>query len=93
MVAPVCLWDLSLYLLIIKNSLKKSFNIPERYKEIVASLHKYNISLMAYFTFGMDYDTPEIFMQTAQFCVDAHIDLPRFAIVTPFPGTPVLWEV
>ena len=23
----------------------------------------------------------------AQFAVDAHIDLPRFAIVTPFPGT------
>jgi radical SAM superfamily enzyme YgiQ (UPF0313 family) len=35
----------------------------------------------------MDRDTPEVFMQTAKFVVDAHIDLPRFAIVTPFPGT------
>jgi radical SAM superfamily enzyme YgiQ (UPF0313 family) len=68
---------------------EKRFNVPERYREIVKILHKYNISLMACFTFGMDHDTPEIFMQTAKFCVDAHIDLPRFAIVTPFPGTPL----
>jgi radical SAM superfamily enzyme YgiQ (UPF0313 family) len=44
---------------------------------------------MACFTFGMDHDTLNVFMKTAQFAVDAHIDLPRFAIVTPFPGTPL----
>ena len=34
---------------------------------------------MACFTFGMDGDTPDVFMRTARFAVDAHIDLPRFA--------------
>jgi radical SAM superfamily enzyme YgiQ (UPF0313 family) len=66
---------------------KKGFNSPGEYRELVELLHRHGITLMACFTFGMDADTPEVFMQTARFAVDAHIDLPRFAIVTPFPAT------
>ncbi len=66
---------------------RKGFNSPEEYRALIETLHRYNITLMACFTFGLDEDTPEVFMQTAQFTVDAHIDLPRYAIVTPFPGT------
>ena len=47
----------------------------------------YGITLMACFTFGMDHDTPDIFLQTAKLAVKTGIDLPRFAIVTPFPNT------
>ena len=54
---------------------------------MVARLHRFGVTLMACFTFGMDHDTPESIMRTAQFVIDAKIDLPRFAIVTPFPGT------
>jgi len=68
---------------------RKGFNSPEDYQHIVEVLHKLGITLMACFTFGMDDDTPDVFIKTAQFVVDAHIDLPRFAIVTPFPGTPL----
>ncbi len=53
----------------------------------MALLHKHGITLMACFTFGMDGDTPDIFMRTAKFAIDAGIDLPRYAIVTPFPNT------
>ena len=35
----------------------------------------------------MDHDTPDVFLRTARFAVETGIDLPRFAIVTPFPGT------
>jgi hypothetical protein len=28
-----------------------------------------------------------VFLKTARFAVEAKIDLPRFAVVTPFPGT------
>lgn len=66
---------------------KKGFNSPDAYKELVALLHQYQITLMACFTFGMDHDTPDVFLKTAKFAVDAAIDLPRFAIVTPFPNT------
>ncbi len=66
---------------------KKGFNSPDEYQDLVALLHHYGITLMACFTFGMDNDTPDIFMKTARFAVEANIDLPRYAIVTPFPNT------
>ncbi|MEX0777877.1 MAG: radical SAM protein [Phycisphaeraceae bacterium] len=65
----------------------KSFNDPDRYGELVARLHARRIALQGCFVFGLDEDTPEVFMNTARFAVEARIDLPRFAIVTPFPGT------
>jgi radical SAM superfamily enzyme YgiQ (UPF0313 family) len=37
--------------------------------------------------FGSDDDDTTVFERTARFAVDAGIDLPRFAISTPFPGT------
>ncbi|MFL6261923.1 MAG: B12-binding domain-containing radical SAM protein [Thermoanaerobaculia bacterium] len=66
---------------------KKGFNSPERYHELVAALHRHGIALQGCFVFGLDHDTPEIFLETARFAVEARIDLPRFAVVTPFPGT------
>jgi radical SAM superfamily enzyme YgiQ (UPF0313 family) len=66
---------------------KKGFNSPERYQDLVAALHRHGIALQGCFVFGLDHDTPEIFLETARFAVEARIDLPRFAVVTPFPGT------
>jgi radical SAM superfamily enzyme YgiQ (UPF0313 family) len=66
---------------------RKGFNRPEDYAELVAKLHAHGIALQGCFTFGMDEDGPEIFEQTARFAVETKVDLPRFAIVTPFPGT------
>jgi len=66
---------------------KKGFNSPAQYKDLVSLLHQYRITLMACFTFGMDHDTPDVFMKTAKFAIEAGIDLPRYAIVTPFPNT------
>jgi radical SAM superfamily enzyme YgiQ (UPF0313 family) len=65
----------------------KGFNRPSRFKEVVAMLHAHGIAVYGCFVFGMDHDTPDVFLETARFAVDAQIDLPRFAIVTPFPGT------
>jgi radical SAM superfamily enzyme YgiQ (UPF0313 family) len=66
---------------------RKGFNSPDAYRGLVDALHRHQITLMACFTFGMDHDTPDVFLRTARFAVDAGIDLPRFAIVTPFPNT------
>lgn len=66
---------------------RKGFNSPEDYIAMVERLHAHGIALNGCFVFGTDHDTPEVFLKTAQFAVDAKIDLPRFAIVTPFPGT------
>lgn len=65
----------------------KGFNKPDDYRQIVELLHERGIALQGCFVFGLDGDTVDIFEQTAQFALDAAIDLPRYAIATPFPGT------
>ncbi len=71
----------------------KGFNCPEKYGEVVARLHERRIALQACFVFGLDDDEPDVFLKTARFAVEAGIDLPRFAIVTPFPGTTLYHEL
>ena len=65
----------------------KGFNTPDAFKRRGRALHAHGIALQGCFVFGMDDDTPDVFLETARFAVEAQIDLPRFAIVTPFPGT------
>ncbi len=67
----------------------KSFNHPHRYRQIIEALHAHGIALQGCFVFGGDDDTPDVFDKTARFAVEAKIDLPRFAVLTPFPGTPL----
>lgn len=65
----------------------KGFNDSQRFKEFVDKFHEYRVTLMGCFVFGLDDDPPDIFEKTARFVVEAKIDLPRFAVLTPFPGT------
>jgi radical SAM superfamily enzyme YgiQ (UPF0313 family) len=67
----------------------KGFNDPSRYPELTSMLHERGIALMGCFVFGFDDDEPDLFLETARLAVDARIDLPRFAVLTPFPGTPL----
>jgi len=67
----------------------KRFNASVDYRALIADLHHLGIAIQGCFVFGLDHDTRDIFATTAQFAIDAGIDLPRFAIVTPFPGTPL----
>ena len=67
----------------------KGFNTPADYAGVVERLHAHGIALQGCFVFGLDDDKPDVFMKTAEFAVAAGIDLPRFAVVTPFPNTPL----
>lgn len=67
----------------------KKFNDPTHYDQLVRDLHRHGISIQGCFVFGLDHDTPDAFDETARFAIDAAIDLPRFSILTPFPGTPL----
>lgn len=66
---------------------RKGFNSPEKFVRVVERLHAHGIALQGCFVFGLDHDEPDVFLKTAEFAVEAKIDLPRFAIVTPFPST------
>ena len=65
----------------------KGFNSPALYAEWIQRFHDHGIALNGTFVFGLDDDTNDVFEETAQFVIDTGIDLPRFAILTPFPGT------
>jgi len=68
---------------------RKGFNSPEKFARVVERLHAHGIALQGCFVFGLDDDHPDVFLETAEFAVQAQIDLPRFAVVTPFPNTPL----
>lgn len=69
--------------------IRKKFNDPAHYAGLVRDLHALGISIQGCFVFGNDHDTHATFDETADFVVETGIDLPRFAILTPFPGTPM----
>ena len=72
----------------------KRFNAPHTppetaYRRVLDQLHSHGIAVMGCFVFGFDADGPDVFDRTAAFVHDADVDLPRFAVLTPFPGTPL----
>lgn len=68
---------------------RKKFNGSVDYATLIADLHSLDIAIQGCFVFGLDHDTLDTFDATAQFAIDTGIDLPRFALLTPFPGTPL----
>ena len=68
---------------------KKRFNGAVTFKDFVGDLHRLGIAVQGCFVFGLDHDTPDVFDATVNFAIDAGVDLPRFAVLTPFPGTPL----
>ncbi len=72
---------------------KKSFNLHRTYGEVIAKLHDAGIAIMGTFVFGFEPDTLDVFQQVAEFAVEHRIDLPRYAILTPFPGTPLFRQM
>jgi radical SAM superfamily enzyme YgiQ (UPF0313 family) len=66
---------------------KKAFNMRHDYRDVVKRVHARGIAIMGCFVFGMDNDTLESFDETVALVMEARIDLPRYAIATPFPAT------
>jgi radical SAM superfamily enzyme YgiQ (UPF0313 family) len=65
----------------------KRFNDPHLYTHFVRDLQELGIAINGTFAFGSDGDTLESFGAVADFCNEHRIELPRFSILTPFPGT------
>jgi radical SAM superfamily enzyme YgiQ (UPF0313 family) len=67
----------------------KAFSMSRDYHQVVQRLHEHGIGIMGCFAFGFDGDTRDTFARTVEFVIEANIDLPRYAILTPFPNTPL----
>jgi len=68
---------------------RKRFNASVDFGALIGDLHRLGIAIQGCFVFGLDHDTPAVFDATVAFVVETGIDLPRFAVLTPFPGTPL----
>lgn len=68
---------------------RKKFNASVDYARVIGDLHQLGIAIQGCFVFGLDHDTTDVFDTTVEFAIDTGIDLPRFAVLTPFPGTPL----
>jgi len=71
------------------SSLNKKTNDLDQYKKIIRKLHDYGMAIGATFVFGFDADTKSVFDETIKNLYSLNIDFPRFAILTPYPGTPL----
>jgi radical SAM superfamily enzyme YgiQ (UPF0313 family) len=69
------------------NAANKGFSQVADYKRIIAKLHRHGIMVQGTFVLGFDTDDTSTFENTAQFIIDAKIDLAQMTIYTPFPGT------
>lgn len=65
----------------------KRFNMRLSYRDVVRRIHERGIAIMGCFVFGLDSDTLRSFEETVTLVMESKMDLPRYAIATPFPGT------
>jgi radical SAM superfamily enzyme YgiQ (UPF0313 family) len=69
------------------DGMQKHFHSARRYADVVKKLHDHGIGIQGCFVFGFDNDDESVFERTVEFVDRVHIDLPRYAVMTPFPGT------
>jgi radical SAM superfamily enzyme YgiQ (UPF0313 family) len=68
---------------------RKHFHAAGRYAEHIRRLHDHGIGVQGCFVFGFDDEDESVFERTVEFVDKTKIDLPRYAVATPFPGTPL----
>jgi radical SAM superfamily enzyme YgiQ (UPF0313 family) len=69
--------------------IRKNFNKTLRYRDLVHSLHRRGITVQGCFVFGFDHDDASVFESTVQLVQDLGVDIPRYSLYTPYPGTPL----
>lgn len=65
----------------------KGFNKVSDYKEAMKKFHDAGIMIQGCFVFGFDQDDKTIFEETVEQVNRLKIDIPRYAIYTPYPKT------
>ncbi|MCK4364536.1 MAG: hypothetical protein KAW45_00635 [Thermoplasmatales archaeon] len=71
------------------NKIGKKSNKVKMYASAIKKIHDYGMNIIGGFMFGFDTNKKDVFDQTAKHICSLDIDLPRFSILTPFPGTPL----
>ena len=69
------------------NAIAKGFNRYRNYRDLMEQLHTCKISVQGCFVFGFDHDNRSVFKETVEQVQELKIDIPRYSIYTPYPGT------
>jgi len=75
------------------NAINKYRNSVADYKELMKIMHGHGIQINGTFCFGTDDDDLDVFDRTIEMVEALKIDLPRYSILTPFPGTPLYGQL
>lgn len=67
----------------------KKPNVGIDCEEAISIIHRHGIDIVGSFVFGLDADTPESCRRTVDFAIRTKLSAAQFAVLTPFPGTPV----
>jgi radical SAM superfamily enzyme YgiQ (UPF0313 family) len=70
-------------------SVNKNSNKVKDFPETVKKIQKYKMIVDGTFVFGFDDDTPEVFNDTLNSIDKLGLDSAIFAVLTPYPGTPI----
>lgn len=65
----------------------KRFHDADKYKEIIKNIHKHGIAVNGCFVLGFDNDTEEELLALPERVDRLGLDLCRFSVLTPYPGT------
>ncbi|UCB59277.1 MAG: B12-binding domain-containing radical SAM protein [Thermoplasmatales archaeon] len=67
----------------------KKTNTASDFDSVVKNVHKHKMAILGTFMFGFEHDTNEVFNVTLNKIKQIKLDSARFAILTPYPGTPM----
>lgn len=67
--------------------IRKGFNKPVGYGDLMKIMHGLGISVQGCFVFGFDHDEKDVFRRTVERVNELKIDIPRYSLYTPYPGT------
>lgn len=70
----------------------KRFHNADRYKGIIDNIHSHGIAVNGCFVLGFDSDTEEELLALPERVDKLGLDLCRFAVLTPYPGTKIYEE-
>lgn len=73
--------------------INKGVNKVEEYDVLVKKLHDAGIAINGCFAFGGDDENKDVFKRTVDAVIRLKIDLPRYSVLTPFPGTQMYREM
>jgi radical SAM superfamily enzyme YgiQ (UPF0313 family) len=70
-----------------QNEVDKIKNLSIDFYEAMRRFHNEGMGILGSFVFGFDFENKDVFDQTLEFILKAHIDVVQLRILTPYPGT------